>query len=69
MATPAVFIVNLIAFVFVCFHAVTWFMLVPRVMARQVLGRPTPEMIAAAPNFGVWLVASVVVALFVLRII
>ena len=69
MATPAVFIVNLIAFVFICFHAVTWFMLVPRVMARQVLSRPTPDLLSAAPNFGIWLVASVIVALFALRVI
>ena len=44
-------------------------MLVPRVMARQVLGRPTPEMMSAAPNFGIWLAASVIVALFALRVI
>jgi len=69
MATPAVFIVNLISLVFICFHAVTWFRLVPRVMARQVLGRPTPDMMSAAPNFAVWLAASVVVALFALRVI
>jgi fumarate reductase subunit C len=69
MATPVVFIVNVIAFVFICFHAVTWFMLVPRVMARQVLQRPAPDLISAAPNFGIWLVASVIVALFALRVI
>jgi fumarate reductase subunit C len=69
MAMPVIFIVNVISFVLVCFHAITWFMLVPRVMARQVLGRPTPEMISAAPNFGIWLAASVVVALFALRVI
>jgi fumarate reductase subunit C len=69
MATPAVFIVNVITLVFVSFHAITWFTLVPRVMARQVLGRPTPELMSAAPNFGIWLVASVIVALFALRVI
>jgi fumarate reductase subunit C len=69
MATPVVFIVNVVSFVFICFHAITWFMLVPRVMARQVLGRPTPDLMSAAPNFGIWLVASVVVALFALRVI
>jgi len=69
MATPAVFIVNVIAFVLVCFHAVTWFLLVPRVMARQVLRRATPDLISAAPNFAIWLVASLVVALFALRVI
>jgi fumarate reductase subunit C len=69
MATPPVFIVNVISFVFVCFHAITWFMLVPRVMARQLLQRPTPDIVSAAPNFGIWLVASLIVALFALRII
>jgi len=69
MATPAVFIINVICFVFVCFHAITWFMLVPRVMARQVLQRPTPDLMSAAPNFGIWLLASVIVALFALRVI
>jgi fumarate reductase subunit C len=69
MATPVVFIVNVITLVFVCFHAITWFMLVPRVMAREVLRRPTPELMAAAPNFGIWLVASVIIALFALRVI
>jgi fumarate reductase subunit C len=69
MATPAVFIVNIITFVFVCFHAITWFMLVPRVMMRQLLAKPAPEMMAAAPNFLVWLGASVVVALVALRVI
>lgn len=69
MATPAVFIANVVSFVFICFHAITWFMLVPRVMARQVLQRPTPELMSAAPNFGLWLVASVIVALFALRVI
>ena len=68
MATPAVFIVNVISFVFICFHAITWFMLVPRVMARQVLERPTPDLMSAAPSFGIWLVASVIVALFALRV-
>ncbi|HJU12131.1 MAG TPA: hypothetical protein VJ728_14705 [Candidatus Binataceae bacterium] len=69
MATPAIFIVNIITFVFVCFHAITWFMLVPRVMMRQVLQRPTPELMPAAPNFGFWLAVSIVVALFALRVI
>jgi fumarate reductase subunit C len=69
MATPVILIVNIIAFVFICFHAITWFMLVPRVMMRQVLQRPTPDLISAAPNFGLWFLASVIVALFALRII
>ncbi|HKV54478.1 MAG TPA: hypothetical protein VJN94_07520 [Candidatus Binataceae bacterium] len=69
MASPVVFVINAAAFVFICFHAITWFMLVPRVMARQVLGKATPDMMSAAPNFGIWIAASIVVALFALRVI
>ena len=52
-----------------CLHAVTWFLLVPRVALRQMLGRPTPNVIASVPNFMVWFGATVIVALFILRVI
>lgn len=69
MAMPLFFVLNVVALLFVCFHAVTWFALVPRVMARQMLGRPLPEMMAAAPNYGAWVAASLIVLLFALRVI
>lgn len=69
MASPAVFIVNVIALLFICFHAVTWFALVPRVMTRQVLRKSIPNLVSAIPNYGIWLAASVIVALFALRCI
>lgn len=69
MATPLMVCLNILAFLFVCLHAVTWFMLVPRVMMRQMLGRPTPDLMAAMPNFAIWLAASVFVAIFALRLI
>jgi succinate dehydrogenase subunit C len=69
MATPFFFVVNVLALLFICFHTVTWFALVPRVMARQMLGKATPDMMVAAPNYGVWFAASLIVALFALRVI
>jgi fumarate reductase subunit C len=69
MGTPLILIVNLVAFVFVLLHALTWFALVPRVMVRQVTGKAMPDMMAAVPNYGVWLAASLIVALIALRII
>ncbi|HJU29012.1 MAG TPA: hypothetical protein VJ718_07575 [Candidatus Binataceae bacterium] len=69
MSTPLMMAFSILAFVFVCFHAVTWFLLVPRVMMRQVMGRPTEDLMAAAPNFAIWLAASVFVAIFALRLI
>jgi fumarate reductase subunit C len=69
MREPLVIIANFIAFFFVVFHAVTWFMLVPRVFVRHLFGNVIPDGLAAAPNYGIWLVVSAVIALFALRII
>jgi len=68
MRSPLMIIVNAIALAFLLLHAVTWFNLVPRVMMRQITGRPLPDPIAAAPNFLIWFGASVIVALFILGI-
>ncbi|MGH7840677.1 MAG: fumarate reductase subunit C [Candidatus Binataceae bacterium] len=69
MSCPAVMILNAIALGLVIFHAVTWFALVPRVFARHMLGTSIPDLFAAVPNYGAWFVASLVVALFALRLI
>lgn len=69
LRTPLMIVVNSIAFGFLVLHAVTWFFLVPRVMARQVLGKPMPDILSAAPNFAIWIGLSVIVALFALRVI
>jgi len=68
MACPIVMIINVIALGSISFHAVTWFMLVPRVFVRHTMGNILPDFMIAAPNFGAWLVASAVIAAFVLRI-
>ena len=69
LRSPGMLIFNAIALAFVLLHTVTWFNLVPRVMARQVLGKPVPDMMVAAPNYIIWLLASLIVALFALRIV
>jgi len=69
MSCPLVMILNAIAFVLIIFHAVTWFALVPRVFVRHMLGTSIPDLFAAVPNYGAWFVASLIVALFALRLI
>jgi fumarate reductase subunit C len=69
MRCPGMIVLNAIALVFIMLHAVTWFTLVPRVALRQMLGKPTPDIIASAPNFMVWFGATVIVALFILGVI
>jgi succinate dehydrogenase subunit C len=69
MRCPAIIVINVIALGFFLLHAVTWFNLVPRVVVRQMLGKPTPTIISSAPNFAVWFGASVFVALFILGVL
>lgn len=68
MRSPLMIVLNAIALAFLLLHAVTWFNLVPRVMVRQISGRPLPDTIASTPNFFIWIGASVIVALFILGI-
>jgi fumarate reductase subunit C len=68
MRCPVVIVLNALALAFILLHAVTWFLLVPRVALRQVLNKPSPDLIASAPNFMVWFGATVIVALFILGV-
>ncbi len=41
-ASPALVVLNVVAFCFLVLHAVTWFSLTPQAMALRVRGRPVP---------------------------
>ena len=69
MSCPAVMIINAAALGLIIFHAVTWFALVPRVFVKHMGGTSIPDLFAAVPNYGAWFVASLIVALFALRLI
>jgi fumarate reductase subunit C len=49
-ATPWVLAVNMMAFVFIAFHAITWFKLAPQAMVVRLRGRRVPNR---------WIVASI----------
>jgi fumarate reductase subunit C len=40
--SPVLVVVNVVGFVFVVLHTVTWFMVTPQAMAPQLRGRPVP---------------------------
>lgn len=69
MREPIILVVNFLAFFFVAFHAVTWFLLVPRVFVRHFMGNVMPDEFAAIPNYGAWVAVSVVIALFMTRVL
>jgi fumarate reductase subunit C len=64
---PLIIALNAVSFLFVVFHAITWFNLAPKAMAVRLGGKRVPNLLIAAPNYIAWLVASVVVAWIILR--
>jgi len=67
MRSPLLLAINAISFLFVVFHAVTWFNLTPKAMAVRVHGKRLPGFAVAAPNYVGWVVISAAVAWILLR--
>ena len=67
MQSPVLIALCAISLFFVVFHTITWFNLAPSAMAVRVRGKRLPDLLVAAPNYAIWLVASVVVTWVVLR--
>jgi fumarate reductase subunit C len=67
LGTPGVLAVNALAFAFVLLHAVTWFNLAPKAMTLRLGGKKVPDAVVAASNYAGWIVASAIVAYFLLR--
>jgi fumarate reductase subunit C len=64
---PLVLVLNGISFLFVIYHAVTWFNLAPKAMAIRVRGKRLPGAAIAGPNYAAWALLSAAVAWIVLR--
>lgn len=67
LRSPWMIALNAIAFCFLLLHTITWFNLAPRAMPVRVGGKRVPEILVAAPNYVLWVLASAVIAWFVLR--
>ena len=67
METPLLIVCNVIAFLFVLYHTITWYNLAPKAMAVRVGGKRLPDWMIAAPNYVAWVVISAIVAWFILR--
>jgi len=67
LQTPPFLALHGVAFLFVLFHAVTWFNLAPKAMVVRLRGKRVPDFIIAGLNYFAWLVASGVVAWLWLR--
>ena len=67
LRSPVLLALNAASFLFVRFHAITWFNLASRAMAIRVGGKRLPGLAIAAPNYAAWLVLSAAVAWLLLR--
>jgi fumarate reductase subunit C len=67
LKTPLFVTLDTVAFLFVLFHAITWFNLTPKAMVVRVHGKRVPDWVIVASNYAAWLVVSGAVAVVVLR--
>jgi fumarate reductase subunit C len=61
-ANPLVVSVNVVAFIFLLLHAVTWLNLAPRAIVPHVSGRRVPARVVLAGHYAAWLAVSALVA-------
>jgi len=67
LASPAVVVLSVVAFLFVFFHAITWFNLAPTAMVVRVRGKRVPDSAISGSNYAAWVVLSAAVAFLMLR--
>ena len=66
-AHPAVLAVNVVAFLFILFHAITWFVLAPKAIVAHIGKKRVPPMAIAIPHYGAWIVVSAAILWLLLR--
>ncbi len=67
LRTPPFLVLNMVSFLFVVFHAVTWFNLTPKAMVLRLGGKRVPDWVILGLNYGAWVVLSAAVAFVILR--
>lgn len=58
MQTPLFLALNVLAFLAVLFHAITWFNLAPRAMVVRIGGRRLPDWMIQGANYLAWIAFS-----------
>jgi len=67
LQTPSFLVLNVVAFLFVLFHAITWFNLTPKAMVLRLGGKRVPDWVILGLNYGAWVVLSALIAFALLR--
>lgn len=66
MANPLMIVLNVIAFLLVMYHTITWFNLAPSAMVIRMGGKRVPDWAIALPNYIAWLAVSAAIVWFVI---
>ena len=67
LGTPLFLALDTVAFLFVLFHAITWFNLTPTAMVLRFGGKRVADRVILGLNYAAWLVLSGAVAFMLLR--
>ena len=66
-AHPIILTINVIAFFFIMFHALTWFAVAPQALVAHIGKKRVPAVLIAASHYGAWLVVSAALLWLLLR--
>ncbi len=67
LRSPAFVVLDAVSFLFVLYHAVTWFNATPKAMVVRMGGKRAPDALIVGLNYFAWLVLSLIVAWFLAR--
>jgi fumarate reductase subunit C len=67
LGTRLYLVLDAVAFLFVLFHAITWFNLTPKAMVVRLRGKRVADGIVLGLNYAAWIVLSCAVAFVLLR--
>lgn len=67
MSRPGFILLNVVAFVFIIFHSLTWFNLAPKAMAVRLGGKRVQPWVIQAANYIAWAAVSVALAWMLLK--
>ena len=65
--TPVMLALNGITFLFITFHAITWFAVAPQAIVAHMGTKKVPPILIAGGHYGAWIVVSAALAFFLLR--
>jgi len=67
LQTPLFIALNVVALLFILFHAITWFNLAPTAKVVRVRGQRVPDWVIVCSTYAAWFLLSVAVAAILLR--